>query len=88
MTKEELQELVGEFSWSFNKLYHIKTEVGDFEWSDPEYGGDNSIKSTVSHDKWLLKHKLRYSRKMGIHRIRCYCGTGFKYIQQRIRSIG
>lgn len=34
---------IAEFNWGFGKEWFLRTNKGNFIWSDPEYGGDNTI---------------------------------------------
>lgn len=81
MNKEILAKLGGEFTWSFNRFFHIETSQGCFEWSDPEYGGDNSIRRTVKYEDWIKQHKIPYGRDKGFHIIENYVGTDFTYVE-------
>lgn len=67
-------DTIGGFTWDFGQKFHIETDVGNFEWSDPDYGGDNSIKPTVPYKDWLRKSHIPFGRCKGEHRIRDYCG--------------
>lgn len=67
-------DTIGKFTWNFGQKFHIETDVGDFEWSDPAYNGDNTIKPTVSYVKWMWKEHIPYGRDKGSHTIRSYCG--------------
>ena len=37
-------EDVADFTWNWNDLFFLETAKGNFVWSDPEYGGDNTIR--------------------------------------------
>jgi len=77
MTKEELLDMVGKFTWSFGHLFHIETKAGCFEWSDPDYDGDNTIRPCGSYKNWVKKHGIPYGRAKGRHVIRGYCGENW-----------
>lgn len=80
MTKEQVGNLVGSFGWDFGQHFFIQTNAGNFIWSDPEYGGDGSIRPYVGSLKtWLKGCQLPYVRDKGKHGIREYCGD-FTYI--------
>ena len=44
ITKGDLLNLIGDFTWLWNDIFFIETEQGNFVWSDPEYNGDNTIR--------------------------------------------
>ena len=75
MTREEFLELEGEFTWSFHDVFHIKTSTGCFEWSDPEYGGNNTIIPTENLSSWCKRQEIPFGRDKGIHKIKDYCGV-------------
>lgn len=80
MTKEIVGGLIGHFGWDFGQVFFIETEKGNFIWSDPEYGGDGSIRPYAGSLKsWLKSSNLPYVRDKGKHFIREYCGD-FTYI--------
>lgn len=62
MTRDEVANLIGSFTWDFGNKFFIETEKGNFEWSDPDYGGDNTIRDMkCSYRKWSggIAHMLR-----------------------------
>lgn len=65
---------VGTFTWGWNDKFHIETDSGNYEWSDPSYNGDNTIKPTVPYLKWCELRNIPFGRDKGTHRIRDYCG--------------
>lgn len=40
---DDVAELRGEFTWDFGQLFFIETDKGNFIWSDPDYGGNNTL---------------------------------------------
>ena len=75
MTKEELGNLVGEFTWSFNNEFFIETHQGNFVWSAPDYQGTGEIRSfTGNYDDWCKQIRIPYGRDKGTHVIKNYCG--------------
>ena len=44
MTKAELGNLEGEFTWLFGQKVFIETSKGNFIWSAPNYGGSGEIR--------------------------------------------
>jgi len=77
MTKQEVLNLIGEFSWNFGQEFFIETDRGNFVYSDPEYGGDNTLRPFNGDLKQYLKEtNADYVRDKGVHRIGDYCGKG------------
>jgi len=64
----------GHFTWDYGMRFHIETIHGYFEWSDPDYGGDNTIIPCGTYAEWLSKHNLQFGRDKGYHMIGDYCG--------------
>lgn len=78
VTKEQLAETVGEFTWGFANRFHIATAIGNYEWSDPSYpDGDNTIKPCDPYPEWLDKEGIGCGRDKGNHIIGKYCGPDF-----------
>lgn len=72
--KEKIGPLVGTFTWSFGELFFIETEAGNFVWSDPEYGGDNTIVPFKGdYNKWAREMSIPFGRDKGKHIISEYC---------------
>lgn len=72
MTREEVANLVGEFTWDFGQEFFIETKQGNFVWSDPDYNGSGELRPySGSYDKWI---KRGMGRSKGLHRIGDYCG--------------
>ena len=80
MTKPQLTiHDVADFTWDFSKEFFLETDKGNFVWSDPEYGGNNTIShysGTISD--WL--GALPYGRSKGIHEIGKYCGPNVQIL--------
>jgi len=73
VTKEQLLELIGDFTWDFGSHFFIETDEGNFSWHDPDYGGDNTIERVdMCLRDWL--GDVPYGRAKGRHRIGGYCG--------------
>lgn len=73
-------DTVGHFLWNFSDKFLIETTEGNYEWSDPEYNGDNTIVPALSYGEWLDKLGILYARDKGHHKIRDYCGEEVKII--------
>jgi hypothetical protein len=81
MTKEEVGNLVGSFTWLWSQQFFIETERGNFIWSDPDYGGDNTVRSVASDFKtYLFETGIEYGRDKGHHKISNYIGEDFDYL--------
>lgn len=75
MTKEDILNLIGDFSWNYYSRFFIETENGNFVWNDPDYSGDNTLTRTkLNHIQWCKSEGIPYSRSKGMHIIRDYCG--------------
>lgn len=73
MTKEDLGNLVGHFTWSFGQEFFIETEQGNFVWSDPDYNGTiRTFKG--NYHTWVKQINIPYGRNKGHHIIKQYCG--------------
>ena len=65
-----------EFTWSFGSHFLLQTNKGNFVWSDPEYGGDNTIKPfDGGYKEWCQDEHIDFGRSKGIHFIVSYCGS-------------
>lgn len=79
ITKENLLNLVGDFTWFWDSTFFIETSIGNFIWSDPNYlGGTNIMKPYNGTYKQFLKSlDIPYGRSKGKHIISDYCGIEF-----------
>ena len=69
-----------DFSWNFGQEFFLKTDRGNYIWSDPDYNGDNTIrKYDGSHEDWC-KETGYYARSKGRHFIGDYCGSNVIFI--------
>jgi len=75
-----LLDLDGEFTWDFGNRFFIETLIGNFIWSDPSYGGDNTIQEFNGTYKQYIGDS--FGRDEGIHIIRDYCGDNVKIIER------
>lgn len=84
ITKEELINLVGHFTFSFHYRFFIETNKGNFEWHDPNYpGGDNTIRPfNGTYKEWCQKINIPFGRDKGQHFVKDYCGTDFVLVQE------
>jgi len=74
VAKEDLLLAYGDFTHGFNHLWLIETEYGVFVWSDPGYGGNNTMKPFNGRIKDFFNP---YGRMKGRHLISRYCGDQF-----------
>ena len=70
--KNHLLGCEGNFVWGFWREFYVETEEGNFIWSDPDYGGDNSFRYTEkTYHEWIGD---AFGRDKGRHTILSYCG--------------
>lgn len=74
-------DTVGHFTWDFGQRFHIETVDGNYEWSDPDYNGDNTIRPAPPYPQWLDKQNIEFGRDKGRHTIRDYCGPDVKIME-------
>lgn len=72
MTREYIANLWGDFLWDFGTNFLIETDSGNFIWSDPDYGGDNTIRQFSGVIKDFLG-SAPFGRDKGSHIIGDYC---------------
>ena len=78
--KSDILNSVAEFTWFFNDLFYVEVyhHCGNFIWSDPDYGGDNSFRHTnLTYEQYLNKHAGFgfWGRDKGRHTVQSYCGS-------------
>ncbi len=74
MTKDEIGNLVGHFTWSFGCQFFIETDETNFTWNDPDYRGDGKLSIfNGSYSDWCTKIGIPYGRDKGRHLIKEYC---------------
>ena len=79
-TRDELANLLGEFSWDFGQLFFIETERGNFVWSDPDYNGDNTIRPFAgTYQDFTKKANVEFCRSKGHRTIGAYVDADFVY---------
>lgn len=77
MTKEEVLEVVGEFTWNFGTDFFVETPVGRFVWSSPEYGGTDTLcRYRCTYDEWIAPD---FGRAKGMHTLYAFCGDTFTF---------
>ena len=76
MTKDEIGELIGDFTYCWGCDFFIETEKGNFIWLNSEYpGGDNSIqKTSETYNQFAKRIQIPIGRLKGKHKIKDYCG--------------
>lgn len=66
------KDTIAEFTWDFSSHFFLETEKGNYIWSNPDYGGDNTIQPyDSSYEAWI---DGGVGRSKGKHRIGDYCG--------------
>lgn len=82
ITKEELLDMVGSFVWCVkpnNSEWFIKTNKGNFVWSDPQLGGDNNI-SPIENGVTPEAYFGKPCFNKGEYAIYLFCGDQFKIV--------
>ena len=78
ITKEMLLNTYAKFTWDFGNLFFLETDIGNFVWSNPEYGGDNTMTQySGSITKWITDVASGWARDKGQHEVEKYCGNQF-----------
>lgn len=66
---------IAEFTWMWTNIFFLETNKGNYLWSDPDYGGDNTIKKYPgSLEDYCRETNTPYGRDKGKHFISDYCG--------------
>ena len=80
MVGEITQDTSGKFTWDFGQSFFIETEIGNFIWNDPDYGGDNTLSKTdLTYQEWIDPYNEGlYGRDKGTHFVLDYCGPNVK----------
>lgn len=74
---------IANFVWLWGKEFFLETEKGNYIWSDPDYGGDNTIcPYKGSFKEYLKKIGVYYGRGKGKHYIVNYCGEDVKILDK------
>jgi len=69
-------ETIGTFTWSFGQTFFIETNEGNYVWSDPDYGGDNTISLfNGNYYDWIEHIGIPFGRDKGSRFIGEYCGN-------------
>lgn len=76
ISREDILNLTGEFTWFWGKYFFVETNIGNFIWSDPDYGdGDNTFtKTDMTYKQFCDAYNYPYGRDKGTHVIKDYCG--------------
>ena len=79
--KRLTKDMIADFTWDFGMMFYVETPVGNYEWQDPGYGGDNTLrKVNVSLKEWLKD--VPFGRDKGTHVISDYCGEDVIIIEE------
>lgn len=79
---------VADFSWDFGHIFYLETRSGLYEWSDPDYGGDNIIRrSRYSSLEERYAKEGTPTRSKGRHVISRYCGPGARLEPQGLTLV-
>jgi hypothetical protein len=87
LAKEKVKlklEHIAQFTWMWGEENHLDVKgVGEFIYSDPDYGGDNTIRraSPEKTISFLKKGPTQpWGRDKGLHTILSYCGESVKIL--------
>lgn len=81
MSKEAIAKAVGDFTYMWGMHFFIETPLGNFVWSDPDYGGDNTMTLYNGSCKDYCKGTSPgFGRSKGKHLITRYCGENFTVV--------
>lgn len=80
--KNDITSELADFSWAWNDKFFVQIKHpinpangGNYVWSDPDYGGDNTLtKFEGSLIDFLRREKVEFVRDKGLHIIGQYCG--------------
>ncbi len=76
-------ETVAEFLWCWDHIFFLETSEGNFIWSDPNYGGDNTIKPfNGTLNEYQEERDIGFVRQKGFHRIKEYCGEEVMFVKE------
>ena len=71
---------IAEFTWGFGMHFLLKVGNAYYQWSDPDYQGDNTIKPYTDNPLNFV-HEGFSGRCKGTHRIRDYCGDKVVFVE-------
>ena len=76
-------DAVGNFTWLWGQYFFIETNHNNYVWSDPEYGGDDTIRPyDGSLEKFCNELNIPLGRDKGRHVIRDYCGDDVQIVRK------
>jgi hypothetical protein len=77
---DDVKNTVGTFAWDFGRLFFVQTgNLGNFVWSDPDYGGTNNIHPfDGTYADFVAWADVPYCRDKGRHVIVGYAGDSLK----------
>ena len=82
VTRSELLNFMGSFTWFWCEVFFIETKEGNFIWSDPGYNGDNTIKPfNGSIFDFQKQYGYDYGRDKGEHQIYKKCGEDIIFVK-------
>jgi hypothetical protein len=81
ISKEAIANAVGDFTYMWGMHFFIETALGNFVWSDPDYGGDNTMTLYKgSYKDYCKGTDPGFGRSKGKHLIGGYCGENFTVV--------
>ena len=70
---------IADFTWNFGQLFLLESGGKYYVWSDPDYNGDNTIKTFTGNPRNFTMKGFS-GRCKGSHRIGDYCGPDVKFL--------
>jgi hypothetical protein len=78
---QDILDLEGKFTWCWGMHFFVETAQGNFVWSDPDYGGVNTLtKFNGTYKDYCHQRMIPFGRHKGNHIIRDYCGSDVKVL--------
>lgn len=84
--KELLLQSIGHFTWMYDDRFFIETPHGNFVWSNPEYGGDNTM-TPYKGGYQEYASDFEIGKNKGQHNIEKYCGDRFIVVQRKNEEV-
>ena len=77
---------IADFGWGFGQHFFIQAAEGNFVWSDPDYGGDNTIKPfNGSYNEFIRTMNIPFCRDKGRNTIAARCGNDVKILTEEFK---
>lgn len=79
MTREEIKDLFGDFTFDYKNEYFISTAKGNFIWSDPRQGGSGELRKYNGKRSDWENSKTKVFGPIN-HFLDYFC-EGFRYVE-------